>query len=161
PGQARAGARDLTAERPWPGMPGIAAARGGLLVGVLTLAFMAATDPGLPIVWDEGFTLIRLARGHARFRAIRDPGSFAGSWNPAEVAPAIPDRFRPPVAYQLDSRAKLFTPSVIAWFWPFAREEPHGHPPFYALLGLIGSVLTPERDELARARLGPILLFAA
>ena len=27
-------------------------------------------------------------------------------------------------------------PAVLAWFWPFAREEPHGHPPFYALLGV-------------------------
>src|SRR5262249_2888333 len=113
PGQARAGGRDLTAERPWPGMPRIAAARGGLLVGVLTLAFMAATDPGLPIVWDEGFTLIRLARVHAWFRAIRDPGSFAASWNPAEVAPAIPDRFPPPLPSHLHSPPTPFPPSPI------------------------------------------------
>ena len=50
---------------------------------------------------------------------------------------------------------------MITWFWPFAREEPHGHPPFYALLGLFGDVLTPGRNELSRARLGAMLLFAA
>ena len=49
----------------------------------------------------------------------------------------------------------------MTWFWPFAREEPHGHPPFYALLGLFGDVLTPGRNELTRARLGAMMLFAA
>ncbi len=49
---------------------------------------------------------------------------------------------------------------VLAWFWPFAREEPHGHPPFYALLGLAGDVLAPSWRDLPRARLGPILLFS-
>ena len=37
----------------------------------------------------------------------------------------------------------LFDRDVLAWFWPFAREEPHGHPPFYALLGLIGDFAGP------------------
>ena len=49
---------------------------------------------------------------------------------------------------------------MLAWFWPFAREEPHGHPPFYALLGLVGDVLAPSWPTLPRARLGPILLFS-
>ncbi len=48
----------------------------------------------------------------------------------------------------------------MAWFWPFAREEPHGHPPFYALLGLAGDVIAPSWQDLPRARLGPILLFS-
>ena len=34
-------------------------------------------------------------------------------------------------------------------------------PPFYALLGLFGDVLTPGRNELTRARLGAMMLFAA
>ena len=71
------------------------------------------------------------------------------------------DQIRPPWASQINTRSKLFSQRVIAWFWPFAREEPHGHPPFYALLALIGDVLTPGRDELSRARLGAMLLFAA
>ena len=67
----------------------------------------------------------------------------------------------PPRREQLDSRSKLlFDRDVLAWFWPFAREEPHGHPPFYALLGLTGDFLAPSWQELPRARLGPILLFS-
>jgi hypothetical protein len=61
----------------------------------------------------------------------------------------------------MDTRGELlFDRDVLAWFWPFAREEPHGHPPFYALLGLAGDVLAPSWRELARARLGPIVLFS-
>src|SRR5205814_2591899 len=45
-------------------------------------------------------------------------------------------------------------------FGPFAAEEPPGPPPFYALVGLVGDVLTPWRPALARARLGPILAFS-
>src|SRR5204862_7182837 len=68
---------------------------------------------------------------------------------------------RPPRRDQFDTRSKLlFDPQVLAWFWPFAREEPHGHPPFYALLGLAGDVLAPYWQDLPRARLGPILLFS-
>ncbi len=53
-------------------------------------------------------------------------------------------------ASQLDSRWKLlFDRQVLAWFWPFAREEPHGHPPFYALLGLAGDVLDPVMARIA------------
>ena len=39
---------------------------------------------------------------------------------------------------------------MIAWFWPFAREEPHGHPPFYALVGLVGDLLAPCGPPAAR-----------
>jgi 4-amino-4-deoxy-L-arabinose transferase-like glycosyltransferase len=67
----------------------------------------------------------------------------------------------PPTAAQLDSRAKLlFDRDVLAWFWPFAREEPHGHPPFYCEIGLVGDILAPSWPVLPRARLGPILLFS-
>ena len=72
-----------------------------------------------------------------------------------------PDGATPPRRDQIDTRAKLlFDPDVLAYFWPFAREEPHGHPPFYALLGLIGDLLAPTWQDLPRARLGPILLFS-
>ena len=57
-------------------------------------------------------------------------------------------------------RSCCSTRDVLAWFWPFAREEPHGHPPFYALLGLVGDVVAPSWRDLPRARLGPILLFS-
>ena len=68
---------------------------------------------------------------------------------------------KPPRVDQINTRAKLlFDPEVLAYFWPFARAEPHGHPPFYALLGLLGDFLEPTWNDLPRARLGPILLFS-
>ena len=106
---------------------------GSAVAAVLALALMVATEPLLPIVWDEGFTLIRLARVCAWINAVRDPGSFAARWNPRRFGLAIDDRVRPPKASEIDTRSKLFAHPAIAWFWPFAREEPHGHPPFYAL----------------------------
>src|SRR5262245_1791094 len=160
-GQLPSGAHGRDIDGPGAGAGQLAAACGGLGAALLVFALMAATDPGLPIVWDEGFTLIRLARVRAWFRAVRDPVGFVLDWNPDRVAPPMQDQVTAPAVHQLDSRAKLFAPRVIAWFWPFAREEPHGHPPFYAWLGLAGDVLTPSRDELARARLGPIILFSA
>ena len=92
---------------------------------------------------------------------FRDPSRFSSQWSSPglelvqQVGAAAPRRD------QLDSHAKLLLdPEVLAYFWPFAREEPHGHPPFYALLGLIGDVLVPTWQVLPRARLGPILLFS-
>jgi 4-amino-4-deoxy-L-arabinose transferase-like glycosyltransferase len=144
------------------GRDGVArVAAGGLAVSLLTLIIMVATEPLLPIVWDEGFTLIRLERVRHWILAVRDPESYAANWNTNRVAISWRDGVRTPRASEIDTRSKLFSPRAITWFWPFAREEPHGHPPFYALLGLLGDVLTPGRNELSRARLGAILLFAA
>ena len=136
----------------------------GLGVSLATFALMVATEPSMAIGWDEGYTLGREARLRDWFRGLRDPVSFAAHWRP------LPREFEllqeaektpPPGQNQLDSRSKLLTdPAVLAWFWPFAREEPHGHPPFYALLGLAGDVLAPSWQDLPRARLGPILLFS-
>jgi hypothetical protein len=132
----------------------------GLLVAIATLALMIGTEPRLAIVWDEGFTLIRLARVRAWLRALPDPAAAAASWRPATIAPAIEDAVPPPSPSEIDTRAKLFAPRVVAWFWPFAREEPHGHPPFYALVALAGDLLTPGRDVLSRARLGTMVAFS-
>ncbi|HZW33592.1 MAG TPA: glycosyltransferase family 39 protein, partial [Isosphaeraceae bacterium] len=47
-------------------------------------------------------------------------------------------------------------------FWQFSRAEPHGHPPFYALLGLAGWRLSHRGlAPLAAYRFGPMLLTAA
>jgi MFS family permease len=131
-------------------------------VGLATLGLMLATEPRLAIVWDEGYTLGREARLREWFRALRDPASFAAHWTPPALelvqqqVGAVPPR-----PDQIDTRSKLlFDTRVLAYFWPFAREEPHGHPPFYALLGLLGDVLAPTWQDLPRARLGPILLFS-
>ncbi len=72
-----------------------------------------------------------------------------------------PDGIPPPLPAELDTRRKLlFGRGALEWFWPFAREEPHGHPPFYALLGLAGDSVVPSWRALPRARLGPIVLFS-
>ena len=137
---------------------------GALAVALGTLALMVATEPRLAIVWDEGYTLGREARIRDWFQAVRDPEGFAAKWVPpapgSELVQVKPDDPKPPGRDEVDSRAKLFSPRVIAWFWPFAREEPHGHPPFYAIEGLIGDWLAPSWAVLPRARLGPMLAFS-
>jgi hypothetical protein len=139
--------------------------QGGALLGggataLLALALMITTEPLLPIVWDEGFTLLRLARVHSWMSALRAPESFAARWSPRAFGVAMEDQVRPPRASEIDTRPKLFSREVIRWFWPFARDEPHGHPPFYAILALIGDVVRPGANDLSRARLGAMLLFA-
>lgn len=132
-----------------------------VLVGLATLAVLVATEPRLAMVWDEGYTLGREARVRTWFRALRDPGAFAASWRPSVLELVQQVGAPPPRPDQVDSRQELlFDPAVLAYFWPFAREEPHGHPPFYALLGLAGDLIAPAWRDLPRARLGPMLLFA-
>lgn len=139
-----------------------------MIVGVLALLLLVLTEPFLAIGWDEGYSLGRERRIRSWLSAMVDPEGFAESWSPPRrelvqqdeppppgIAPVMP-----PTREQINTRAKLLDPEVIAYFWPFAREEPHGHPPFYAVLGLAGDVLTPWREELPRARLGPMILFS-
>jgi len=133
-------------------------------VSLATAVLMLATEPRMAIGWDEGYTLGREERLRDWFRGLRDPVRFAATWRPRPTSEELLQRddirTPPPPVKQLDTRSKLlFDPDVLAWFWPFAREEPHGHPPFYALLGLVGDVLAPSWPDLPRARLGPILLF--
>jgi 4-amino-4-deoxy-L-arabinose transferase-like glycosyltransferase len=133
-----------------------------LAVAASTLVLMIATESRLSIVWDEGYTLGREARIRAWFRALRDPERFAAAWQPPPLGSELvqADGDPAPRPDQLRSRAKLFDGDVLAWFWPFAREEPHGHPPFYAIVGMAGDLLAPHWQELPRARLGPMLLFS-
>jgi hypothetical protein len=133
----------------------------GIAVALATLVMMLATESHLAPVWDEGFTLLRLHRVRAWFGAMRDPAGFALGWHPEHVGPPLEDAVPPPADSQIDTRGELLTRPAIAWFWPFAREEPHGHPPFYALVALLGDALSPAGDELSRARLGTILAFSA
>jgi len=141
---------------PPPG-PRIARA-GGLAVAVATVALMVATEPRLAIVWDEGQTLGREARVRDWFRAVRDPARFAATWQPPPQI-YFPDPMRPPRPDEVDTRAALFRPHPLAWFWPFGREEPLGHPPFFGIVGMLGDVLAPSWAPLPRARLGPMLAF--
>jgi 4-amino-4-deoxy-L-arabinose transferase-like glycosyltransferase len=140
--------------------------REALAVAAVAFGLMVATEPSLAIVWDEGYTLGRVERVRSWVRLLIDP-SIASRWvaDPPGFALVQPDREdgrvvpRPDVA-TIGGRGDLFRADVLAWFWPFAREEPHGHPPFYALVALVGDVVTPWREPLGRARLGPMLAFA-
>ena len=118
----------------------------------------------MAIQWDEGYTLGREESLRDWFSALKDPQRFAAGWQRRPLEDELvqrPPRTPSPRRDQLDTRGKLlFDRDVLAWFWPFAREEPHGHPPFYALLGLTGDLLAPSWQELPRARLGPIVLFS-
>jgi 4-amino-4-deoxy-L-arabinose transferase-like glycosyltransferase len=134
----------------------------GVGVGLAAAALMLATEPQLVIVWDEGYTLGREARLRSWFRALADPMAFAARWGPPDDGMLQPDYTPCPRPSQVDSRRELlFDRRTVRWFWPFARQEPHGHPPFYALVGLLGDLVVPAWDDLPRARLGPILLFSA
>jgi 4-amino-4-deoxy-L-arabinose transferase-like glycosyltransferase len=134
---------------------------GGLLIAAATLALMITTEPHLAIVWDEGYTLGREVRLRAWIRGLQDPEKFAQTWKPPTIEWVQQAGAPPPTPNQVRTRTQLlFDSRVLAYFWPFAREEPHGHPPFYALIGLIGDVLTPSWEILPRARLGPMILFS-
>ncbi|GAC1468693.1 MAG: hypothetical protein NVSMB9_11610 [Isosphaeraceae bacterium] len=129
-------------------------------VASISLVLMLLTEPSLTIVWDEGYTLGREARVRAWCQAIRDPSLFAEHWRPPFEDLVPPNRIPAPRPEQLDTRAKLLSAPALDWFWPFAREEPDGHPPVYALVGLFGDFLVPGREPLPRARLGPMLVFS-
>ncbi len=121
-------------------------------VSMTTAIIMLATEPYLAIAWDEGYTLGREARVRSWFQALYDPAQFVARWQPPAQDEELiqwQNKVRPPRRERFDSRTELLSdPQALAWFWPFAREEPHGHPPFYALLGLAGDVLAPSWQDL-------------
>src|SRR5262249_24615659 len=124
----------------------VAALLGGLGISVASAILMLTTEPSMAIAWDEGYTLGREGRIRDWFRALGDPVRFAQTWQPpGRLEDMVPGpRTPPPGSGELASRRQLlFDPRVVEWFWPFAREEPHGHPPFYALVGLAGDILAP------------------
>ena len=132
-----------------------------LAIAAATFALMVATEPRLAIVWDEGYSLGREARLRAWSLALEDPARFAATWQPPPVELVQQVGAVPPRAGQVDTYRKLlFDSRVLDWFWPFAREEPHGHPPFYALVGLVGDYVVPDWADLRRARFGPMLVFS-
>ncbi len=120
---------------------------------------MLATEPPMAIGWDEGYTLGREERLRDWFRALRDPARFAAELAARGRSTTSSSSRRagrpPPGRDQLDSRSKLlFDRDVSAWFWPFAREEPHGHPPFYALARLDGRCPGPVLAGAAASATG-------
>src|SRR5262245_43761581 len=110
-------------------------------VGVATAIVMLAADPRMAMVWDEAYILGDATRVRLWFQALGDPVRFAAHWQPPAPADELmlPDPVPPPRRRQLATRsALLFDPQVVSWFWPFAREQPHGYPSFSPLLALVG-----------------------
>jgi 4-amino-4-deoxy-L-arabinose transferase-like glycosyltransferase len=132
---------------------------GGLAVAAAVLAGMLATGPRMAIAWDEAYTIARLERVRLWFAALADPIRVAAEWRPSRLH-YLSETYHTPAPAEIDTRAELFAPRTLGWFWPFAREEPHGHPPFYALVALAGDSLAPGWPTLARARLGTMIAFS-
>lgn len=124
-------------------------------VFVAVLVLMIATEPRLAIVWDEGYTLGREARVRAWFAWLRN-GTAPQLPRLELVQPDHPRAIVPPPA---DSVGPLDRAALL-YYWPFGREEPHGHPPFYAIVGMLGDLVAPGWEVLARARLGPMVAFS-
>lgn len=129
------------------------------LLAAGTLALLVATLNDYGMAWDEGFTVEReerLREWFARVAGDSSPGSQA--W------PLSLSKLEPRWVYLRRAGASADSPwsrESLRFYWPFAREEPNGHPPFYALLGLAGwavshRVLPPPGSY----RLGPAALFA-
>ena len=107
-----------------------------LATGTATLALLLATLDAPLITWDEGFTIRREELMRDWFRLLVSP------------TPAI-------------SREQLFSANVLYQFWPYARQEPDGHPPVYAAIGNLGWLLSHKwLDPLGAHRFGPALLFS-
>ncbi len=137
--------------RLWPGACGVAG---------LVLVLMLATNARLGLAWDEAYTIARLDRVRTWCAAVVDPPAVAARFDPKSLRPVEDRRLRPPTARQIRTRGALFEPKTLDWFWPFAREEPHGHPPFYAIVALLGDVVLPGFPELTRARFGTLFAFS-
>jgi hypothetical protein len=107
-----------------------------IFVAVISLAILLVTSRDYGMVWDEGHTIRREL--------------ILGSWLEWIVRP--PARF---------TRADAFSETAFQKYWPFSREEPDGHPPFYAMIGLAGwSITHTFLEPLDAYRFGPMLLFA-
>jgi hypothetical protein len=104
-------------------------------VAASALALLLGTAADFGMAWDEGHTVRReraLSIWFAKFEA--PPGH---------------------------TRAEMFGEHELDRYWRFSREEPDGHPPFYALLGLAGWVLAgPFLNPLTAYRFGPLVLTA-
>ncbi len=105
-------------------------------IGAGTLLVLVATLDRPLMTWDEGYTIRREAHVREWFGMLNAPP-------------------------QPGMRSKLFDEQVIHEFWQFAREEPDGHPPFYAIIGNVGWLAGHRWLPLIEAhRLGPVLLFS-
>jgi hypothetical protein len=106
------------------------------LVVSLSVFWLFLATLGQPVMtWDEGVTIRREARMRKWLEAVVNP--------PHGI-----------------SRERFFREPVISMMWPFAREEPDGHPPFYAVIGNVGWWLGQAwLPPMEAHRLGPVILF--
>jgi hypothetical protein len=106
-------------------------------IAFAALVLLLATSADTGMVWDEAYTVRRERVLGEWFASLFLPRTGSSLW-------------------------ASFEDRELERSWPFSREEPDGHPPFYALLGLAGwwlghNVLHP----LAAYRIGPMALCAA
>ena len=130
----------------------------GLVAGG-TLVLLLATLNDYGMAWDEGFTVEREERLREWFaRVAGDTSPLSQAW--------------PPTLSKLERRSAYlrragpaaespWSRESLRFYWQFAREEPNGHPPFYALLGLAGWAVSHHAlPPPGSYRFGPAVLFA-
>jgi hypothetical protein len=106
-------------------------------IAVFGLVSLLATSAQFGMVWDEGYT-VRRERLLDQWLDRALVWIERGQWRLA------------------------FDQRELDNYWLFSREEPNGHPPFYALLGLAGWRLCHRwLPALEAYRLGPMLLTAS
>ncbi len=122
-------------------------------------AILVATLGDFGMAWDEGYTVEREQRLAEWFaRVAGDRSQRARAWTPSM------SKLQPRSDYLARAGASASSPwsrESLHYYWQFAREEPNGHPPMYALIGLAGWRLS--RDLLPPPdcyRVGPAALFA-
>jgi hypothetical protein len=109
----------------------------GLLIAAAVLSALVTTSRDYALVFDEAFTI--------------DRELTLAQWFTGVVHP-------PPQT----NRSDFFAQGALERYWRFSRAEPDGHPPFYALLGLMGRRLAWNwLDPLTSYRFGPMALTAA
>jgi hypothetical protein len=106
-------------------------------IGFAALLALLTTSRDYGMVWDEGHSIRRERMLADWFTWLINPPSHR-------------------------SRAEAFSRRNLEIYWPFSREEPDGHPPFYALLGLAGwAIARGLFPPLTAYRFGPMVLCAA
>ncbi|CAN5852757.1 hypothetical protein BH23PLA1_BH23PLA1_13470 [soil metagenome] len=128
-----------------------------IVSGSLILLTKTLNDYGM--AWDEGFTVERVERLREWFARIAGDTSLKHrAWSPRM---SQLDRRQDYLREAGPAAGSPWSRESIRYYWQFAREEPSGHPPFYALLGLAGWAVSqhalPPPDSY---RFGPVVLFA-
>lgn len=129
------------------------------LLALSTLALLVITLDDYGMAWDEGFTVEREERLQEWFgRVVGGVSGENRAWSP------YLSKLDRRSAYLRDAGPAADSPwsrESLRFYWQFAREEPNGHPPFYALLGLAGWAVSHHvLPPLESYRLGPAVLFS-